>query len=34
MKTLIITLICGLLAVNSLFAKGFERPVTADYQKH
>ena len=33
MKTLIITLICGLLAVNSLFAKGFERPVTADYQK-
>ena len=31
MKTLIITLIRGLLAVNSLIANGFERPVTADY---
>lgn len=33
MKTLIITLFCGLMTVNTLFAKGFERPMSADYQK-
>lgn len=33
MKTLIITLFCGLMTVNTLFAKEFERPASVDYQK-
>ena len=33
MKTLIITLFCGLMTVNTLFAEGFQRPMSADYQK-
>ena len=33
MKTLIITLFCGLMTVNTLFAKEFERPTSVDYQK-
>ena len=33
MKALIITLFCGLMTVNTLFAKEFERPTSVDYQK-